>query len=533
MRLLAPALLVFVLGGCASVSPLPAQAASAPSVLQTHAEQTGWAEMTSYEEVVSFYRELAARSPDVRLREIGESREGRPLLLVTLARPAVAEPWQAQTSGKPIILIGAQVHGDEPAGKEGLMMFARDLALGPLSELLDEVIFVFVPQLNPDGAEAGEWGTRANPAGFNLNRDYLRLDNPETQTMVEHAIASWRPHVIVDAHELPGPPRIYDFYTLYPANVNGPRAPSRLAEERVVPAVIGALEDAGYTHFVYHRVPGNTVEDLAEGISSGSYGARALSSYGGAQGAVSILFESLRERDARIGLEDRARRHRVAMEALARYVAQNPAEVIGAVEEGRAEMRRLGMEWNPADSIIVRVREVPSGEVDYRMREMRRTEDGWQPTGDTLELRVPLLDSAVVTLARVRPVGYAIEPHRGDLADHLASHGLQVERLLAPAEVRVESFHVDSIALESDIYEGYVPQTVWTTTEEQSVTLPAGTYLVRAAQPTAAIAFHLLEPEDDNSYASVGRFAAEARRGRPLPVHRLMEIPNVPTTLLP
>jgi murein tripeptide amidase MpaA len=110
-----------------------------------------------------FYHELARLSPDVRLREIGLSREGRPILAVTIARPAVAEPWEAHASGKPIIFIGAQVHGNEPAGKEGLMLFARDLALGSAQDLLEGGVFVFVPQINPDAAEAGVGGTRANP----------------------------------------------------------------------------------------------------------------------------------------------------------------------------------------------------------------------------------------------------------------------------------------------------------------------------------------------------------------------------------
>lgn len=512
--------------------PSALEALQAPQELRTHAERSGWTELTPHDEVLRFYRSLAERSPEARLRTIGKSREGRPILLVTLARPAVAEPWEAQASGKPIVFIGAQVHGNEQAGKEGLMLFARDVALGPLSELLDEVVLVLVPQINPDAAEAGTWGTRANAAGYNVNRDYSRLVNPETRALVENVFTPWRPHVMVDAHELTGP-RWYDFYALHPSNLNGPSAPRALSAGPATAAVRRAIEGAGYTYFPYHLQPSDPTRIPEEGILAAGYGVRILRTYGGARGAVSLLFESRREEDARIGLEDRARWQHLAMTGLTRYVAENAGEVVAAVDDGRAEMERLGSRWDPADSIVVRVRFVESGIVDYRMPEMRQTADGeWEPTGRILDLQVPAVDSAEATLARVRPVGYLLEPHRGDLAGHLLAHGLQVERFGEPVEARVESFQVDSVKYAERPVEGYIHRDVWTTTRARTVSLPAGAYLVRATQPMATLAFALLEPEDIDSYASIGEFAAEKRVGGFLPVHRLRELPRGAPILL-
>jgi dipeptidyl-peptidase 4 len=522
--------------------PIPAMAQVNWEVpLSSPAERAAWAELTTPEGVLGFYEELAARSPHVRVREVGRSAEERPILAVTLARPAVAEPWEAQRTGKPIVFVGAQVHGDEPGSKEGMMLFARDLALGPLQQLLDRVVFVLVPQINPDGAAAGQSGTRANAGRMNVNRDYMRLETPETRAVVG-VVTAWRPHVIVDAHELDGPPRVYDFYTFSAVNVNGPHPPERYAADQVVPAVVAALEAAGYTHQVYHRVS-NDLSELDEGIFAGGYGAQSLSRYGGTQGAISILFESRTERGPRGGiqprpnLEDRARRQYIAMEALARFVAERPAEVVGAVEAGRHQMTQLGAHWEPSDSIAIRIDHVASRTIPYRFGEMRRARDEagsswWEPTGRVLDVRVPLVDSTVTTLARVRPVGYLIAPHRRDLADHLMEHGIQVERLVSGAAVEVERFRVDSVATEPTPYEGYIPQVVWTTIELATLQVPGGAFLVRAGQPNAALLFHLLEPEDLNSYASVGRLVAETRRGQPLPIYRLRRIPAAPTYLL-
>ena len=515
--------------GLAVVVAVPGEAEARqdiPDALRTYSERSGWTELTPHAEVVAFYRALADHSPHVRLQTVGKSREGRPILLTTISRPAVSDPWEAHASGKPIMFIGAQVHGDEQAGKEGLMLFARDLVAGPLRDLLDHVVFVLVPQVNPDAGEAGTWGTRANRAGYNVNRDYSRLVNPESRTMVTKVFNPWRPHVMVDAHELTGP-RWYDFYALHSSNLNGPTAPRALAGGPASDAVQRAIEDAGYTYFPYHLQPSDPTRVAEEGILAAGYGVRILRTYGGTRGAVSLLYESRRDRDSRLRIEERARWQRIAMEGLARYVAEEAETVLDAVAQGREEMATRGARWDPADSIVVRVRFTVRDTVDYRMPEMRETAAGeWEATGRVLDLRVPMADSAVATLSRVRPVGYLIEPHRGDVAEHLLAHGLQVERFPDPVEARVESFQVDSVHYADQAVEGYIDRDVWTTTESRTVSIPAGSYLVRTTQPMATLAIALLEPEDIDSFASIGTFSAEKRVGGFLPVHRLREIPR-------
>lgn len=514
--------LFLAVGLAACVPSSPPRAPATPATLATYAEASGWTELTPHHEVVAFYERLAAAAPEVRVAEVGRSREGRPLHQVVVARPPLTEPREAHASGKPIVFIGAQVHGDEPAGKEGLMLFARDLALGDLRGLLDDLVFVLVPQMNPDGAESGTWGSRSNAAGYNVNRDYLRLANPETRAIVATLVA-WRPHVIVDAHELPGPPRVYDFYTLRPRNLNGPTAVSRFAAERAIPAIEAALAAHGYSHIVYHTSPA-LVDRPEEGFSVGGFGARSLTNYGGGLGAVTLLFESLRERDARIGIEDRSRRHRIAMEALATYMADHRRELTAVVAAGQREMAARGADWDPADSIAIRIRTVPNRTIEYRVMEMARTADGVRPTGEILELEVPVSDSAVVTLGRIRPVGYAIAASRPEVAAHLRAHGLTVERLHRPTQVPLETYRVEAVDTD-DPYEGYIPRVVQVVTEQTTVDLPAGTFLVRATQPNAGLLFELMEPENHSSLAATGWLNTALFPGRTLPVYRLRAWP--------
>ena len=51
------------------------------------------------------------------------------------------------------MLIANSPHGNEPAGKEAAQLIARDLVMGELRPLLDDVILLVIPLLNPDGGE--------------------------------------------------------------------------------------------------------------------------------------------------------------------------------------------------------------------------------------------------------------------------------------------------------------------------------------------------------------------------------------------
>lgn len=473
-------------------------------------------------DVAAFYLDLAARSDEVRVREFGQSPEGRPLLEVVLARPALSDPWEAHASGRPIVLLNALVHGDEPAGRDALMAFAQDVALGDLGDLLDDIIFVLSPELNPDGGARGDWGARNNALQRNVNRDYLRLANPETRSFVPDVLAAWRPHVIIDLHELVGPPRVYDFYTSFPFDVAGPHHNWRMTREELVPAIVAALEADGHDHFPYHRVPAGLAQNPAQGVSAGTYGARALSSYGGAVAALTVLYETRRPRDAREGLDQRIRRQEVALLGMARWVAENRDRVVATVNQERMELASRGAQWNEADSIAIQVEQVPSRVLPYRL----------QVDGEIVHLEVPVLDSTRITLGRIRPVAYLIEPHRAEVAQHLALHGLQVERLLAPASIAAESYRIESVSRGSTPYEGYIERTVTTTVHAGTLEAPAGSYLVRMDQPWARIAAHLLEPEDENSFFSMGWFTTEERRGVQHSVHRLRALPDVALELV-
>ncbi len=111
-----------------------------------------------------------------RVEEVGRSLHGRPLRTVTIG------------TGRDTVFLWSQMHGDESTATMALAdlfrWFAntraesRDDALR--ARIMDGLTLVFLPLLNPDGAERFQ---RENAAGVDINRDARRLSTPEAQAL--------------------------------------------------------------------------------------------------------------------------------------------------------------------------------------------------------------------------------------------------------------------------------------------------------------------------------------------------------------
>ena len=111
-------------------------------------------------------------SPAARVEAIGSSIQGREIRAVTVG------------SGATTVLLWSQMHGDEATATMSIadiLRFFAEAEGDPLRERLGrELTIVFVPMLNPDGAELFQ---RENAAGVDVNRDARRLATPEARAL--------------------------------------------------------------------------------------------------------------------------------------------------------------------------------------------------------------------------------------------------------------------------------------------------------------------------------------------------------------
>jgi len=127
-----------------------------------------------------------------------------------------------------IAWMAYSIHGNETSGADAALGVIYHLIASKdddIKELLDEMIIIVDPLMNPDGRarfaknleqyrgtapnyddqsliHTGDWPYgRTNHYYYDLNRDWVYLTQPETQGRVE-LINEWKPQILVDAHEM-------------------------------------------------------------------------------------------------------------------------------------------------------------------------------------------------------------------------------------------------------------------------------------------------------------------------------------------
>ena len=205
--------------------------------------------LASYDQMIAYYRQLAAESDRVLLREIGESVLGRPLLLLTISSPdnladldryrsisrdlarARVDSETASSfavDGKAVVWIDGGLHATEVAHAQMTSLLAHRVATEESAEMdwiRDNVIFLLMPVMNPDGLEiVRKWYEsqldtpyeQSRPPelyhhyiGHDNNRDFFMNNMPESRAVANILYNEWYPQIVYNQHQSsPGYARI-------------------------------------------------------------------------------------------------------------------------------------------------------------------------------------------------------------------------------------------------------------------------------------------------------------------------------------
>ncbi len=454
---------------------------------QTSFEESGYTVNTNHLDMWAFLEGLSAASTDMRLGSYGQTREGRDLPLAIFSKPLVSQPWEAWALGRPIVLLSANVHGGERTFREGLLILARDFATPgtAANDLLDKVTVLVAPQLNPDGYEASERGSRGNSWGIDLNRDYVKIEQPTLASYVTNLLGEWRPHMFVDSHN--GGSRPYNLCYQCASHYDPAREITLLCDQEIFPAIDALMESEGKRSWYYSG--GNE-----EAWRVGGDQARIGRNYGGFINSVGILFEAPGQEP-----EEGARAGYLGNLAVVQYAVDNSAKLMKVVADARAETIALGAE--PRGEIAVQMEYGPEDyTVDYTIITGGGRGAAANAPVDTIEVTgAQLMKKPVPTQLRARPYAYILPRDAEQAVALLLRHGITVEVL-----TKADSLTVDAYTVAGVTYERAYNHAAATRVEVgEVVTLeqnfPKGTYIVPTAQFLGRLAAHMLEPETDDN----------------------------------
>lgn len=209
---------------------------------------------STYVQMFQYFQELGRKSDRILFKTFGQSWERRPLYYAVMSTPAnltrleeikencarLANPTLLKSRSETerviettpaVVFLNFGNDGNETASFESSIHMAYQLAAAAdpeIKDLLNELIIIIIPAMNPDSHErfvswynanqvgrfgtadphAAEhfapWGmdTNNNHYQINLNRDSSWNTQPECQALVR-LYREWNPHVFVDHHGQP------------------------------------------------------------------------------------------------------------------------------------------------------------------------------------------------------------------------------------------------------------------------------------------------------------------------------------------
>jgi len=446
--------------------------------LRTQAETSGFKEYTTYDNMMQYLQAVQSRSLEMRLSTYGATHSDRVLPYAIFSRPTVTQPWEAWTLGKPIVVFAAGVHGGERTLRESVLIMVRELATpgSEMNKLLDSLVIIVVPQINPDGFSAQPNPTRGNLWGLDLNRDYMKLEQPEIQGYVENVILRWAPHLFIDGHN--GGSFPYNLNYQCGSHAAHDQRITQLCDKEIFPAIDKRLEGDKFRSWYY---TGGNAEEWRVGGSEPRIGRN----YGAFANSVGILFESPGGQPMEIGVQSGL----LGYKAVAEWSAANGKTLVSTVHTARRETIALGEK--PGDNVALEVRyEAEDYPVNYLIGE------GQGDDRKIVEVKgARLMKKPVPTLERPRPYAYVLPREATEAVALLRQHGIAVEQLREATNLSVAAYTVKGVT--------HAPQYNHAATTSIQVgevvnierMFPAGTYVVRTGQMQGRVAVHLLEAE--------------------------------------
>jgi hypothetical protein len=452
---------------------------------------------TPFEPLMEFWYELDRVSDIVSMKPLTNTLLDREFMMVTIAEPMVSTPQDALRSGKTIVLLAPSVHGGEVSPKEAVQLVAKDLVGGDLRALLEDVIVLAIPLINPDG---GEVQRRTNEAGYDMNRDYVKLESQEIHALVTQVMNEWTPDIHVDGHHGGSPPYVITYQgTLNPAADDELRA---YPYDVIFPRLRQAVGTEGYEAFDYSGV---RTMDGVRGWGSTSVEPRKHHVYTGLTNSIGILLETPNARVlSRNGqLEEIPEEDRYFHQIRGGVLATTA--ILEVAAERRDEIRAL--------TTASRQRAIEAGStggdpivLDYELTS-RGTESVWMPNDDApmgySREDVPVYLRWEPTRTTPRPVGYLLPPSMASVVPILQDHDIAVFRFREPTTLDAEVYYATDVSVES-YFQGHYLKTVEAEKQAERVEVVPGWFWIPSAQSRANLINYIFEAETDDNLITWG-----------------------------
>jgi hypothetical protein len=514
------------------------------SELLTVAENSNYSSTSTYSDVMDFIAKLDNDSPYIKIDTIARSFEGRDIPLMIIANPLPQNP--SQVGNRIVVYIQANIHAGEVEGKEATQMLARELLKNPTSDIMENVVLLIVPILNPDGNEKFSTKNRTNQNGpingvgvryngqhLDLNRDAMKLETPEIIGVVENILNYWDPAITVDLHTTNGSFHEEPITYTWMMNPNGDRSLINYMRDDMMPEVHRKLwgkydvENIFYGEFIDRL-------NMEKGWISYASEPRYIVNYIGIRNRLAILDENYVYAD----FKTRVWGCYYLLNTILEFASDNKTEIDdlltkadqATIDRGRspalADSFAIEYEGKPIPkSITIKAFETDTipgvkGYWRYKKSDRKKT------------VTIPYIADYYATKSTKFPYAYLITVSDPQLISTLKKHGIRISKLEENTRLQVERFKIDELKGSKRLNQGHYTNNIKGNYIPEEKEFDAGTYIVFTGQKLGTLVASLLEPKANDGLLKwnyFDRYLAPQWGSAyyPYPVYRLMNKTNI------
>lgn len=363
-------------------------------------------EPTDYYTYVNFLEQAAESSELIELNWMTNSFAGKKIPYVLISEDKFTNPEKIR------FMIFASQHGNEPSGKEALLVLIKEFAEGKHNQLIKNMDLILVPQVNPDG---GELKQRLSFNNIDLNRTHINLRNPETEGL-HKLFSKYLPQVTLDVHETYYYHEEwlnYGFIKTYIQQLgilNNPNVDKRIidySQNKILPSIKSYVEEKGFSFHNYilgDLYKGESVRHSNSNIYDGRQSFGILNT-------LSFLIEGKNGRTLNEDLNKRRNGQYANILGLLEYISDNAKEIKSLVENARNKLK------NSKEGEVISIRskyKKSEDSIDILMHDINKDKD--------TVITYPYQSEVVSTLDVQKPKGYLIEKQDHQVIGLLKKH---------------------------------------------------------------------------------------------------------------
>jgi hypothetical protein len=190
--------------------------------------------------------------------------------------------------------------------------------------------------------------------------------------------------------------------------------------------------------------------------------------------------------------------------SLVEYASDHNTEIKSMLAEVDKKTIQRGSDPAVTDSFAIEYKVRPLKEkITIKAFEAERTNDtniyfSYRRTNRQKDVTVPYYADYYPTKSVRFPYAYLITTPDPEITDLLKMHGISIEKLAVDSKIEVQRFVISSLKSSSRLNQGHYTNTIKGTYASGTIAFPAGTIVVRTAQPLGYLAAYLLEPQSND-----------------------------------